>query len=53
MYTIDELIRASRKIFGESPVLVEAALKLSGKKIFTLDEAKQIVAAFATREVKN
>lgn len=53
MYTLDELVQAARKIFGESPVLVEAALKITGKKSFTLDEAKKFVAQFAKHEVKN
>lgn len=53
MYTIQELINASRKIFDASPVLVEAALKLTGRTKFELSEAKEIVAAFANREVKN
>lgn len=52
MYKLDELVKAAGK-FGASPVLVEAALKLSGKKIFTFAEAQKIVAAFAKREVKN
>lgn len=52
MYTIEELINASDKL-GASPVLVEAALKSTGRKKFELSEAKEIVAAFAIREVKN
>lgn len=53
MYTIEELVQAARKIFDASPVLVEAALKLTGRTKFELSEAKEIVAAFANREVKH
>ncbi|MBR1805467.1 MAG: hypothetical protein IJ774_03665 [Selenomonadaceae bacterium] len=53
MYKLDELVKAARKIFDASPVLVEAALKLDGRQTFTLDEAKEIVAQFAKREVKS
>ena len=52
MYNLDELVRAATKIFGQSPVLVEAALKLDGRKLFTVDEAKRVVDEFAKREVK-
>ena len=52
MHEITELIRAAEKIFGRSPVLVEAALKATGRKTFTLDEAKLIVTTFAESEVK-
>ncbi len=52
MYTIKELIKASDKL-GANPVLVEAALKETGRTKFELSEAKEIVAAFASREVKN
>lgn len=51
MYTIDELIKAANKI-GYSPVLVEAALRMKGKKKCSLEEAQEIVAAFAKLEVK-
>ena len=52
MYKLDELVKAAQKIFDTSPVIVEAALKLDGRKTFTLDEAKQIVGEFSKREVK-
>lgn len=52
MYTIDELTRAAHKIFMTSPTLTRAALELSGKKTFSLDEAKRIVEAFLIHEVK-
>lgn len=53
MYTIDELVKASWKIFQYSGALVAAALQETGIKEFSLDEAKEIVEAFAKREVKN
>lgn len=52
MYSIDELIQFARKLFNSSPTAARAALELSGKKIFGLDEAKRIVEAFLIREVK-
>lgn len=51
MYTLDELIHASKKL-NASPVLVEAALKSTGRTEFTLDEAKRLVEIFANLEVK-
>lgn len=52
MYTVSELTKAAHKLFNASPTLTRAALEFSGKKTFSLDEAKQIVAAFLIREVK-
>lgn len=52
MYKIEELTQSARKIFNASPAAVRAALEISGKKTFSLDEAKQIVEAFLIREVK-
>ncbi len=53
MYTIDELVKAAQKVFNHSGTLVAAALKETGITEFSLDEAKEIVEAFAKREVKN
>lgn len=50
-FTIKELVQVAHKIFKVSGALVEAALRLAGKKTYTLDEAKAIVSAFANREV--
>ena len=50
MYTINELIKAS-KTLGYSPVLIEAALRSTGKKKFKLEEAKQIIKEFAEQKV--
>lgn len=52
MYTIKELVRVAYKIFGVSGALVQVALEASGRKEFTLDEAKEIVEEFAKREIK-
>lgn len=51
MYTIEELVKASLKL-GYSRALVAAALKLSGKDKFTLEEAQEIIKTFAETEVK-
>ena len=51
MYTIEELVKAARKIFKQSGALVAAALKANGKKSFTIEEAKKIVKAFAKEKV--
>ena len=53
MYTIDELVKASWKIFKCSSALVAAALQATGCKEFDLEEAKIIVTEFANREVNN
>lgn len=52
MYTIEELTQAARKLFGYSGALVAAALRLSGKKQFTIEEAEKIVKAFANKAVE-
>ena len=50
MYTIAELVKAARNL-GYSPLLVEAALKRTGKKKFELDEALAIIKEFAEKKV--
>ena len=50
-YTIDELIKA-HKALDASYEIVAVALKLSGKKTATVEEAKSIIANFKTQEVK-
>lgn len=50
-YTTDELTAAAQKVFGYGKALVAAALHMSGKTEFTLDEAKAIVEEFAQSEV--
>lgn len=51
MYTIAELVKAAKK-FGYSGALVEAALRLSGKTEFTIEEAQEIIRAFAETKVR-
>lgn len=53
MYTIDELVKASWKVFKCSGALVAAALKATGRTEFELEEARRIIEEFAKREVKN
>ena len=52
-YSIEELA-TSEKIFNEgiSPDCVIAALRISGCEKYTIENAKQIVAEFMTKEVK-
>ena len=50
MYTIEEMVKAA-KTLGYSGALVAAALRLSGKETFTMEEAKKIIKAFAKSEV--
>lgn len=50
-FSIKELVQVARKIFKVSGALVEAALKASGKRTFTLDEAKLIIKDFAERKI--
>lgn len=44
---IEDLIKGARELFGYSPALVAAALKRTGRKKFSLDEAKKTVREFA------
>jgi hypothetical protein len=43
---------AAWKTFGYAPELAAIALKLDGKKEYTVPEAKRVVKAFAERKVK-
>lgn len=52
MYTIEELVRAAQVQFGLSPVLVEAALRATGKTEFTLEDARRITEQFALKVVE-
>ena len=51
MYQIEDLISRARELFGMSPALVKIALEATGKKRFSLKEAKAIVKKFAAQEV--
>lgn len=51
VYTIGELTENARKVFGTSPDIVKAALRMEGITKITLGEAKKIVEKFRKREV--
>ena len=51
-YTIEELAEAAKEAFGTQKVIVLAALIEAGKDTYSLEEAKKIVTAFKTKEVK-
>lgn len=51
-YNIEELAEAAKEAFGTHKVIVLAALKAAGKEAYSLEEAKKIVTAFKTKEVK-
>ena len=46
------LIAAAPEKFGVSRDIATAALRMAGKKSATVEEAKTIITAFATKEVK-
>ncbi|MBQ3727242.1 MAG: hypothetical protein IJR52_01755 [Selenomonadaceae bacterium] len=50
MYTIKELANAGKEEFGVPSFVVAAALKATGKKKFTLEEAHKIVDEFAKQK---
>ena len=52
MFSLEELVRASWKIFRVHGALAEVALKATGKREFELAEAQEIVAKFALRQIK-
>ena len=53
-YSVREFARAAESVFGAgtSPDIVQAALLKAGKNSFTVAEAKELVKAFAYKEVK-
>lgn len=51
-YTAAELIAAAPEKFGVSRDIATAALRMAGKESATVEEAKTIITAFATKEVK-
>lgn len=51
-YTAAELARASRNVFGASPDIVTAALRLAGVNSATVAEAEEIVKKYANKEVE-
>jgi hypothetical protein len=52
VYAVSELAANAKKIFGERPECVTAALRFAGKATCTVSEAKKIVEEFMKREVK-
>ena len=52
VYTAAELANASEKIFGVSPDITTAALRVAGVDAATVAEAEKIVKKFANKEVK-
>ena len=51
LYTVQELAACSAQVFGTSPDIVTAALKVAGVKKTTQREASRIVEAFRKKEV--
>lgn len=52
VYTAAELAKASESIFGYSPDIVTAALRVAGVTATTVAEAEKIIKEFANKEVK-
>ena len=52
VYTAAELARASEKIFGVSPDITTAALRVASIQATTVAEAEKIIKEFANKEVK-
>jgi hypothetical protein len=52
VYTAAELARASEKVFGVSPDITTAALRVAGIQATTIAEAEKIIKEFANKEVK-
>lgn len=52
VYSAAELVGAARKVFGVSPDIVTAALRMSGITSATVVDAKKIITEFANKEVK-
>lgn len=51
LYTVDELTAVAKSVFGTSPDIVKAALRLEGVQKTTQREAARIVEAFRKMEV--
>lgn len=51
-YTIGEFASAPTSVGTENPDIVTAALTVSGKKSFTVSEAKEIIEKFKKKEVQ-
>ncbi len=51
-YKAAELAAKARQMFNTTPEVVSVALRLAGKKAYTVDEAKQTVQDFLNKEVR-
>ena len=52
-YPTADFVKASQNLFGYSNALVKTALDMAGKERYAVEEAKQIVTAFANKPVTN
>ena len=52
VYTAAELAEASERIFGVSPEITIAALRVAGVNAAPIAEADKIIKEFANKEVK-
>lgn len=52
MYKAKELAAKARQMFGTTPEVVAAALKMAGKESASVVDAKKTVQDFLNREVK-
>lgn len=52
VYSAAELAKASEKIFGVSPDITTAALRVAGIQATTVAQAEKIIKEFANKEVK-
>ena len=50
MYSIDDLVKAEKALDADK-IIIRTALRLTERKMFGLDEAKQIVKEFKERKV--
>lgn len=51
-YKASELAAKARQMFHTAPEVVTVALRLAGKESCTVEEARQIVLTFLSREVR-
>ena len=51
-YKVSELAAQARPIFGTTPEVVTVALRTAGKETATVEEARETIQKFLTKEVK-
>ena len=51
VYSAEELASAARRVFQTTPEIVKTALKRAGKTKATIEETKNIVSKFLSKEV--